>query len=103
MLILQNVLKMKISLLKIVEISERSCFAKDFGNFCFRKNNVDPPVANIFRKNFLLSGKCFFWGGAWNGRGLKFGNTPPANRKPVCTALTVNNDGSIIANKFYCP
>jgi hypothetical protein len=61
-------------------------FAKDFGNFCFRKNNVDlPPRREHFPEKFLLSGKNF-WGGPWEGRGPKFWNTPP-NRKPVGTAL----------------
>ena len=66
---------------------EKSCFAKDFGIFCFRKNNVDlqpttppPPVANIFRKNF-----CFpenFFGGALEWKGVRILEyTPPTGNR----------------------
>ena len=67
----------------MLELQKIACFAKDFGNFCFRKNNVDPPVANIFRKNFLLSGKFFSGGGPGMEGGPNLGiqpNPPTGNR-----------------------
>jgi hypothetical protein len=94
MLELQNFFKMK------------DFFAENFGNFwkkvvlqkisgtfVFEKiTSTTPPPRRRqhFPEKFLLSGKFFLGrGGPWNGRGPKFWNTPPPNRKPVGTALRV--------------
>jgi hypothetical protein len=49
-------------------------FAKDFGNFCFRKNNVDPPPRRQhFPENFL--------GGPGMEGGPNFGIHPPTGNR----------------------
>ena len=66
---LQNFLKMK-------DFFAENCFAKDFGNFCFRKNNVEI---------FVVYNVEIFWCIP------NFGIHPP-NRKPVGTALKFSKE-----------
>ena len=84
------VLRSSLYILSICAVYSGPCHlgAKDFQIF-FGNHMVDPPppVANIVREKFLLSGKKFFRG-PWNGRGPKFWTTPP-NQKPVGTALCI--------------
>ena len=52
-------------------------FAKDFGNFCFRKNNVDLPPSPTFSGKIFAFRKNFF-GGALEWKGAKILEyTPP--------------------------
>jgi hypothetical protein len=65
---------------KFWKFLEKSCFAKDFGNFCFRKNNVDlppPPSPSPKFSGNIFAFRGAFLGGPWNGRGPTFWNTPP--------------------------
>jgi hypothetical protein len=101
MLELQNVLKMKISSLKIVEISGKKLFCERFRELLFSKRITSTRLSPTFSgKNFCFPENFFLVGGP-GMEGAQIWEYTPPNRKPVCTALTVNNDGSIIANKLY--
>jgi hypothetical protein len=69
---------------KILEISGKSCFAKDFGNFRFRKNNVDPPPSPTFSVKIFAFRKKIL-GGALEWKGAQI----LEYTKPVGTALRV--------------
>jgi hypothetical protein len=64
---------------------EKVVLRKISGTFVFEKiTSTSPPSPTFSGKIFAFRKK--FLGGAWEGRGPKFWNTPP-NRKPVGTAL----------------